>query len=90
MTDKTHLNAGKYYDKLPNSLIVFISLQDPFSAELPKYTFHHKCEETDITLNDGATAMFLNASSEMNCEEGLRQFLAYLRGKKPTGCSKSN
>ena len=74
MTDKTHLDAGKYYDKLPNSLIVFICLQDPFRANLPKYTFHHKCDE----------AMFLNASSEMNCEEGLRQFLAYLRGKKPT------
>ena len=31
-----------------------------------------------------SVTMFLNASSEMNCEEGLRQFLAYLRGKKPT------
>lgn len=82
MIDTTHLKMGKKYEDLPDSYIVFICLEDPFNSDRPKYTFHDRCDEDqEMTLEDGKTSIFLNASSSQMQDGELKDFLRYV-GKK--------
>ena len=42
MIDTNHLKAGKQYQELPDSYIVFICLEDPIRKNLPKYTYNEE------------------------------------------------
>lgn len=86
MIDTKHLRAGKLYETLPDSYIVFICLEDPFDEDLYKYTFHELCEEEpDLALDDGKTSIFLNAASSKMKDGELKDFLLYVG--KNTVCS---
>ncbi len=79
MIDTSHLRAGKKYQELPDSYVVFICLEDPFSYDLPKYTYHERCDEaSEILLDDGKTSIFLNASSSKMADGALKDFLLYV------------
>lgn len=79
MIDASHLRAGKAYQDLPDSYIIFICLDDPFSNDFPKYTFHERCDEAqEVLLRDGRTNIFLNASSSQMADGDLKDFLMYV------------
>lgn len=60
--DSKLLDVGETdYNKLNNVTVILVAPFDLFGEGLYKYTFRMKCEEKPaITLNDGATRIFLN------------------------------
>ena len=83
--DSVLLDTGNDYENLKDMIIVFICLDEPFSAGYPKYTFKNICvENTNIKLGDGVTKIFLNANgSRDNVSPKMKAFLDYLVTKKP-------
>lgn len=64
MLDGEIIDSGVDYLDISNSYIIFICDFDPFNAGLYQYTFVHKCKENaTIELNDGATVIFYNTTS---------------------------
>lgn len=81
MIDLEALERSKDYQELPNSYVIFISLNNPFTNYgLHKYTFTNRCEEnTELRLEDGAERIFISAKGDKNdISENMRSFLAYL------------
>lgn len=62
-----------------------ICLSDPFTRSRCKYTYRNTCiEDNSLTLDDGATKIFLNAAGNTAGEEisdELRAFLRYVAGQ---------
>ena len=83
MIDIEHLEAGKSYDELPDSYVVFICTFDPYAEDLPKYEFRELCiDNPDIELGAGVAKVFINAQSKSELiSEDMRAFLDYLCGK---------
>ena len=83
--DSVLLDTGNDYENLKDIIIVFICLDEPFSAGYPKYTFKNICvKNTNIKLGDGVTKIFLNANgSRNNVSPKMKAFLDYLVTKKP-------
>ena len=79
------LDKGMAYQKLQESFIIFICLKDPFGLGRSRYTFRNLCmEHPELSLQDGTTKLFLNASGsgeEQNAD--LQAFLDYVSGKRP-------
>ena len=87
MMDLNELKAGKSYKELPNSMIIFICLFDPFKQNEPLYTFTKRCEENPgLLLEDGTKTIFINSKGDRSkASEPLRVFLDYLEGINETG-----
>ena len=79
------LDKGMAYQQLHESFIIFICLKDPFGLGRSRYTFRNLCvEHPELSLQDGTTKLFLNASGsgeEKNAD--LQAFLDYVSGKRP-------
>ena len=86
--DQSILEKGNDYAKLKNSYIIFICTFDPFNKGRSKYTFQEFCvEDKSILLNNGATKIFLNATSTQNdVSKELQDLLKYIY----TGTSNNN
>ena len=84
MIDLQMIDKGQLYSKLKPSYIIFISPFDTFGMGRHVYTFENLCrEDNSISLNDGTTKIFLNASGEMNdTSKELKAFLDYVAGKE--------
>ncbi len=55
------LSRGEDYEKLCNTIILFVCPFDPFNRGQKIYTFEHVCmEEPNLKLNDGQRIRFLN------------------------------
>lgn len=82
MIDLEALERSKNYLDLPNSYVIFISLNNPFASYgLHRYTFTSCCEEnTKLRLEDGATRIFVSAEGDKNDDisDDMRSFLLYL------------
>ncbi|MBO7638814.1 MAG: Rpn family recombination-promoting nuclease/putative transposase [Treponema sp.] len=80
MIDMDNLLKGETYDSLPESFIIFICKKDPFTLNLPQYTFQNRCiEDNSLFLNDKTTKVFYNASSYGGAEDReLRAFLKFV------------
>lgn len=78
------IDKGKSYKKLNKSFVIFICLKDIFGKGRHIYTFENICKEDNtLSLEDGATKIFLNADSQMNdVSEELKAFLNYVAGKE--------
>ena len=81
--DSDNLDKGLDYDRLPDSYIIFICLDDPFTESFAKYSFEERCEEKpELRLNDGARKIFINASgTKGEISDDLRKFIDFLAGK---------
>ena len=80
--DTDLLEAGKDYEELNDTYIIFICPFDPFKAGRHIYTFCSTCQEdTSLMLKDGATKVFLNAAGvEDDVPENVKSFLKYVNG----------
>ena len=80
MVDSDNLLKGEHYSKLPESFIIFICTYDPFSKNLPSYTFENRCiENLQISLNDKTIKKFFNASAyEQEKDLAIKAFLKYI------------
>ena len=83
MIDRHNLLAGKLYEDLPDSYIVFICTFDPCDRGLHKYEFRQLCvKDPSIELRDGTTRVFINAKGKRDeASEEMKAFLDYLCGK---------
>ena len=84
MIDLNSIEKGSEYKDLPNTYIIFICKFDPFTNNLPCYSFSNICHEnSNIHLNDGATKIFFNTTAYKNeTNENTKSFLAYINGNK--------
>lgn len=81
MIDLEALERSRDYLELPNSYVIFISLDNPFKEYgLHKYTFANRCEEnTGLRLEDGAKRIFISAKGDKNdVSDDMKSFLTYL------------
>ena len=83
MVDSENLTKGVDYEKLPDSYIIFICLDDPFTKSLVKYSFEERClEDGTLALNDGTKKIFVNAKGTVGeVSEELKNFLDFIAGK---------
>lgn len=78
--DASVLPKGGDYRDLPESYIVFLCRQDPFSRSIPRYSMKPVCEE-DPTVEIGSRMHWLafNAAAfEREKDPGLRSLLCYI------------
>ena len=82
--DVSNLKSGESYNKLKDSYVIFLCLDDLFGKNLPVYTFENCCRENqDILLNDKAYKIFFNASNYDRMEtEAEKDFFRFLKDGK--------
>lgn len=81
MIDLEALERSMDYQKLPDSIVIFISLENPFvKFGLHKYTFTNFCEEnTNLRLKDGSKRIFISAKGDKyDVSDDMKSFLRYL------------
>ena len=85
LIDLNLIAKGEDYEKLNKSFVIFICMSDIFGKGRHIYTFENRCiQDTDITLEDGTTKIFLNPYSEMDdISQELANFLKFLTDGKP-------
>lgn len=83
--DVSSLHAGKDYESLTESYVIFLCLDDIFHKGLPIYTFKSVClEDPKLFLDDKTTKVFCNAQKyDKMPAEKLRTFFKFLVQKKP-------
>lgn len=90
--DMDNLSKGENYNKLKDSYVIFLCLDDIFHKALPVYTFENICREDKKTkLNDRTYKVFFNAAEcdKLKTEEE-RDFFHFLKGEDAeTGFSRS-
>ena len=79
LVDSKHLASGTGYDQMLPLWIIIITPTDIFGKNRLYYTFENRClEEPELSLNDGARRIFLNASGTVDQKEDLSQLLKYI------------
>lgn len=80
MMDVHMLPAGEVdYNRLSDSIIIFICTFDLFGKGLCRYTFENTClEQPGLKLSDGAVRIFLNTRGKTEWE-GNRTLVEFLR-----------
>jgi predicted transposase/invertase (TIGR01784 family) len=83
LIDMNYLKKGEKYKKLPQCIVIFICLNDPFADGRACYTFENLClENKSLELKDGTKKIFLNAAgTQKGISKDLENFLNYLTGK---------
>ena len=81
--DQTNLKPGEGYNKLKDTVILFITPFDPFDRRRYRYTFRNICleEKKRLELGDGTTKVILNAAGETgDISPALKDFLNLVMG----------
>ena len=83
MVDMQMIDRGEHYKQLKPCYIIFICPFDLFEQGRHRYTFENICKEDKrISLEDGVTKIFLNASGKIDdISVELKAFLDYVEGK---------
>lgn len=78
MIDRDVMPAGKYdYDRLPRTIIIFVTDYDVFGKGLYRYTFKNTCQEdSGVEFGDETLKIVLNTKG--TCEKGVSAELAEL------------
>ena len=73
----------KYYDNMPEVIVIFICGFDLFKLGRHMYTFRNFCvQERDLMLNDGSTTIFLNTKGRTDdISPELKSFLDFVNGE---------
>jgi predicted transposase/invertase (TIGR01784 family) len=82
------LERGASYRDLPDAFSIFFCLFDPFGLGRRVYSFENRCREVDgLPLGDGATTVFLAATSPADGSQGgpLNSLLDYIAGGDASG-----
>jgi predicted transposase/invertase (TIGR01784 family) len=82
--DQTIMETGLNYNRLGDTVIMFITPFDPFEGrEYYKYTFKNVClEDPEVMLEDGVTKVVLNAEGRRgDIPAELKEFLQLVTGK---------
>lgn len=78
------LKSGKDFSELKENIIIFLCLEDPFSMQLPVYTFKSNCLECSDLPDDETTKVFYNISQfEKHPNKEVRTFFEFIRTNKP-------
>lgn len=81
--DVRHLEAGKKYETLPESKIIFLCLEDRFGHGRQVYRFRNT-DESGLEFGDGTEKIVVNASAERNENDPrLSDLLEFVRGESP-------
>ena len=81
--DYDFLNAGKDYDELGDSVVIFFCPFSLFGGERRMYTFQNTCQEDkNIVLDDGTKKIFLCSTGKKtdDIDEDVNAFLDYMNG----------
>lgn len=85
--DQTNLKSGEDYNKLKDTIIIFITPFDPFGRNRYRYTFRNTCleeKENPLELGDGTTKVILNANGSVGeISPSLKGFLDLVLGLQP-------
>ncbi len=71
MLDANILRAGKNYNELPESYVIFITENDVLRKEKPIYHIARKIDETDEYFDDGSHIIYVNGENRADTELGL-------------------
>lgn len=84
MIDADSLLKGQDYSGLKESFIIFICLDEPFSENLPVYTFNRVCKENaGVKLCDESHIAIFNANAwKKETDSELKDFLEFVRSNK--------
>lgn len=81
LIDLDLLEKGGDYEELNQSVVIFVCKYDVFGRGRYQYTFHSKCEEENIDLEDGSTTIFLNTKGTVgDISDELKIFLKAIEG----------
>ena len=82
--DRDALKAAEAYDKLPDTIVIFICDFDPFGEGSYRYHFR-MMSETGLLLRDGRDTFFLSTQGkdDKRISDELRRFLKIHRRKSP-------
>ena len=82
VADVSTTPTGAKYRNLPDNILIFICIFDPFDRDLPRYTFQYTCDEDPtLKLQDGSLRIFLNATATelSDLDQKLQAFYHYLQ-----------
>lgn len=81
MIDLDLIERGAPFADLKKTYVIFILLNDPFSANLPVYTFETRCEQkSDLKLGDESVKVIVNADGNREgLPDKMSSFLDYLK-----------
>ena len=82
VADVSTTPTGAKYRNLPDNILIFICIFDPFNKDLPRYTFQYTCDEDpELKLQDGSLRIFLNATANHldSLDQKLQAFYHYLQ-----------
>ena len=84
INDMDTLSKGERYDKLKDTYIIFLCLNDPFKDNMPVYFFENTCrQKNDLKLKDGAYKVFFNASCcDKIKDKEEKSFFKFLKGEQ--------
>ena len=76
--DMDQLTAGREYQELPASWVIFLCDFDPFGCGKFRYTFHSRClEDSGVDLGDERMTVFLSTRGR-NPQEISKELLSFL------------
>ena len=82
VADVSTTPTGFKYRNLPDNILIFICIFDPFDRTFPRYTFQYTCDEDpELKLQDGSLRIFLNATANHldSLDQKLQAFYHYLQ-----------
>ena len=82
VADVSTTSTGAKYRNLPDNILIFICIFDPFDRDIPRYTFQYTCDEDPtLKLQDGSLRIFLNATANHldSLDQKLQAFYHYLQ-----------
>ena len=82
VVDVSTTSTGAKYRNLPDNILIFICVFDPFDRDIPRYTFQYTCDEDpELKLQDGSLRIFLNATATelSDLDQKLQAFYHYLQ-----------
>ena len=80
--DQAILEKSMDYSKLTDTVVLFITLFDPFGRDFIRYSFRNIClEDKELELEDGTTKIVLNAvGTKGEASRELKDFLNLVAG----------
>lgn len=79
--DGKSLPKGKYFDKLPDNYVIFITKNDVLQGKLPIYHIHRTIDENGKSFADGSHIIYVN--SEIQDETPLGRLMHDFCCKNP-------
>ena len=73
--DANSLGAGKSYEELPETYVIFVTENDVLKGGLPLYHIERRLTETGEPFHDGAHILYVNAKDARHLETALGKLM---------------